>query len=126
MRAAGAALLLLMTNSAAAWAEDKPAQADLARAIDKVLGPCPATTSADIVVCGERRAKEQLRYRLPIRQDGFDPAGPVESVSRERHRLYQAGESGTGSCSVSGAGGWTGCLIKGWRARREQYGEQHR
>ncbi len=71
----------------------------------------------EIVVCAEARSP----YRLPP-SERFDLAGPVDSVSRERHRLYEHGESGTGSCSTVGPGGWTGCMSKRWKEAREQWG----
>ncbi len=71
----------------------------------------------EIVVCAEARSP----YRLAP-SERFDPAGPADSVSRERHRLYEHGESGTGSCSTVGPGGWTGCMSKRWKDAREQWG----
>src|SRR3954464_9832106 len=60
------------------------------------LPACPPGRSAgDIVVCGRRN--DGGGYRLPA-PDRFDPAGPVDSVSRERHRLLDVGASGIGSC----------------------------
>lgn len=73
----------------------------------------------EIVVCGDREVRSP--YRLPPSQR-FDPAGSVDSVSRERHRLYEQGESGIGSCSTVGPGGWTGCMSKRWKEAREQWG----
>jgi hypothetical protein len=75
--------------------------------IVKPIEDCPKQPSGDIVVCGRRG--ESSPYRLPRLNDGFDPDGPVDSVSRERHRLFEVGESGIGSCSNAGAGAWTGC-----------------
>ncbi len=31
-------------------------------------------------------------------------------------------DAGTGSCSNVGAGGWTGCMVKGWQAADQQRG----
>jgi hypothetical protein len=76
----------------------------------------------DIVVCGRRSETE--RQRLPrITSDRFDPDGPIDSVSRERHRLYEVGDSGIGSCSPSGPGGMSGCDFKRFKARLEQHGK---
>ncbi len=66
---------------------------------------CPADT-----ICV--RAPERDRYRIPkyLREPSKSP----ESVSwsqRSRTAL-DAGKSGIGSCSASGAGGWTGCWQK--------------
>ncbi|TZG28095.1 hypothetical protein FYJ91_07165 [Sphingomonas montanisoli] len=90
--------------------------------MDKELKPCPkARGTSDIVVCRRTGETAALRYRLPIRQQGFDPGGNVDSISRERHRLLDVGGSGTASCSPIGAGGWTGCQSRDWKAAREQY-----
>lgn len=75
----------------------------------------------ELVVCGRR--VEPDRYRLPIRPERFDPGGTVDSVSRERHRLYEVGDAGIGSCSTVGPGGWTGCAFKKFKADVEQYGK---
>ena len=75
----------------------------------------------DIVVCGRRDRTE--RYRLPIRPEGFDVNGTVDSVSRERHRLYEVGETGLYSCSNVGPGGHTGCAWKEFKGRLEQHGK---
>jgi hypothetical protein len=75
----------------------------------------PAAAADDIVVCGRRTSPE--RYRLPIRPEGFDKKGPIDSVSRERHRLIQEGDAGIGSCSAVGASGSSGCFH---RARKRQ------
>jgi hypothetical protein len=72
----------------------------------------------ELVVCGRRVEPE--RYRLPIRPDGFDKKGPIDSVSRERHRLIQEGDAGIGSCSTVGAGGFTGCFHINTKRRCEQ------
>ena len=72
----------------------------------------------DIVVCGRRDRNEQ--FRLPMRPDGFDAAGPVDSVSRERHRLIEEGDAGVGSCSTTGPGGASGCFDKAVKRRCQQ------
>jgi hypothetical protein len=74
-----------------------------------------------IVVCGRRADPE--RYRLPIRQNGFDPRGATDSVSRERHRLIEEGDAGIGSCSTVGPGGYTGCFHQTIKRRQQQEGE---
>ncbi|MEA3035243.1 MAG: hypothetical protein QOH04_1002 [Sphingomonadales bacterium] len=73
--------------------------------------------SGSIVVCGRRG---EARYRLPLRQESFDPDGGVESVSRERHSLMEGGEAGIGSCSTVGPGGWTGCFSNTVKRRQQQ------
>ena len=78
------------------------------------------STSDEVVVCGRRERGEQ--YRLPLRQDRFDPGGPVASVSRERNSLLEGQGSALGSCTNVGPNGMTGCLNKEVWRRREQYG----
>lgn len=72
----------------------------------------------DIVVCGKK--DRASRYLLPLHSKGFDPKGEMESVSRERNKLLEGGESGIGSCSTVGAGGATGCLQQGWKREYQQ------
>src|SRR4051812_22987738 len=86
--------------------------------------PCPpAQSQADIIVCG--RPNDGSRYRLPA-PDRFDPAGPVDSVSRAAHRMLDVGATGIQSCSTVGPGGWTGCEFIDWRHADEQYaGRNH-
>jgi hypothetical protein len=99
---------------------------DYMAAATKVFAPvarCERASARDestesIVVCGRRGGTEP--YRLPIRPDGFDPKGGIVSVSRERHRLIQEGDAGTGSCSTVGPGGWTGCFHRNTKRRCEQ------
>lgn len=83
-----------------------------------VLPKCEAGKGDEIVVCGSRR--ERSPYRLPPTAGGFDPAGTVDSVSRERHRLIEHGDSGIGSCSASGPGGYTGCFHRQVKNRCQQ------
>jgi hypothetical protein len=79
---------------------------------------CEAGAGEEIVVCGRRNETE--KYRLPIRPTGFDASGSTDSVSRERHRLIQEGDSGVGSCSTSGGGGSTGCFHQQRRRQCQQ------
>ena len=82
---------------------------------------CGASGAEDIVVCG--RTARGAEYRLPPQDEGFDPWGDVESVSRERHRLLGHLPGGIGSCSTVGPGGWTGCDIQVIK-RAEQQGKR--
>jgi hypothetical protein len=84
-----------------------------------ILEDCAAKSDSDeAVVCGRRGRSP---YRIPEQREGFDPAGPIDSVSRERHRLLDLGASGIGSCSTSGPGGMTGCDLIRWKEKQEQY-----
>ena len=86
--------------------------------LPRLLRDCePAGDEEEIVICARRGESE--RYRLP--RQAWDPNGPVASVSRERHQLYEQGDSRIGSCSTVGPGGWTGCAHRAWKAAREQH-----
>lgn len=90
--------------------------------ITSTVPSCPANPD-DITVCGRRNGNDS--YRLP-QADRFDPAGPTDSVSRERHRMIEVGGAGIGSCTPVGPGGWTGCMLGDWRHADEQYaGRNH-
>lgn len=100
----------------------------IGQAIEDAVDPCKAAQRAGgIVVCGRTEQERQQRFRLPRGDGGFDPRGSVDSISRERHRLIDGDGASTdltrGSCSAVGAGGWTGCMIKGWRERDQQKGQ---
>jgi hypothetical protein len=79
---------------------------------------CPPI-AREIVVCAQVK-QEDSPYRLPLRDQGWDPDGPVESVARERSRLTEGGEAGIGSCSTVGAGGFTGCFQNAMKRRQQQ------
>jgi hypothetical protein len=112
-----AAFLLLVAQPADAG----PVEAPRIVPDGRCARPSDNLSEDELVVCGRRI--EPNRYRLPIRPDRFDPSGQVDSVSRERHRLYEVGDSGIGSCSTVGPGGWTGCAFKKFKADVEQYGK---
>ena len=107
---AGVALLVSAPLLAQAPAPVAPAP--------NIVPDCKAQTAQDIVVCGRRG--ERSPFRLPPQPEGFDPDGPLPSVSRERHRLYEVGDTGIGSCSNVGPGGWTGCDFLRWKDEHHQ------
>ena len=72
----------------------------------------------EIVVCADRHYVSP--YRLPGRDGPFDPAGDTKSVMNERVGWDAEGDVGTQSCSAVGPGGWTGCMVKGWKESRDQ------
>ena len=89
--------------------------------LSRAFPQCPPAGGGEedeIVICAQPR--ESARYRLPRRV--WTPDGPVASVSRERHMLYEQGDVGIGSCSNVGPGGYTGCAHRAWKAAREQHG----
>jgi hypothetical protein len=101
---------------------------DIDQAIKDAVDPCAATRrDSGITVCARTKEQTDRRFRLPPMPDtGFDPLGPVDSVSRERHRLIDGDGASQdltrGSCSAVGASGWTGCMVKGWREKDQQKG----
>lgn len=115
-------MLLLLAQAAQPGPEDSanPYLEEAARS-SPVRRCDRAAQGEDIVVCGRRNEAE--RYRLPIRPDGFDVDGTIPSVSRERHRLYEVGDSGLYSCSTVGPGGYTGCAWKQFKWDVEQKGK---
>jgi hypothetical protein len=83
------------------------------------VGECKAIDPKEIIVCGSRKRDE--RFRLPDQSNApFDPAGEMKSVMNERVGWTAEGDSGTGSCSAVGPGGWTGCMVKSWKQSRDQ------
>lgn len=112
------AALLLLPGAAADAREGAGSEAlTAAPPILKLLTACPrGGPSEDIVVCGRRDG----RYRLPPRDQRFDPSGLQESVARERGRLLEGGEAGIGSCSTAGPGGHTGCFEQQVKRRQQQ------
>ena len=85
---------------------------------EQIIRDCREGLGEDeVVVCGR---PERSPFRLPPSADRFDPDGPIDSVSRERHRLIDHGAFGIGSCSTVGPGGWTGCDLIKWKQEHEQ------
>ena len=116
---------LAVVSLVLAQAAALPAGAEHVPAAPLISPQCRrADRGADgITVCGRRDTAQG--YRLPP-PERFDPAGPIDSVSRERHRLFDVGAAGIGSCSTVGPGGWTGCMLEDWRHEDEQYaGRNH-
>ena len=72
----------------------------------------------EITVCRRRDARSRYQVTDPKR---WDPTAGVDSVARERSRWIEHGDTGIGSCSGVGPGGWTGCDFKRWKRNRQQY-----
>ena len=109
--------LLFWPVPAPAAAQDAYQAPPILPVIDK---PCKSDEE-EIVVCG-RREERRSPYRLAEPPPRFDAGGGEESVSRERHGLYEQGDTGIHSCSTVGPGGWTGCTFKKWKDGYEQWG----
>ena len=83
-------------------------------------GCAEGTASSNaIIVCGVRRTSP---YRLIEPDTDFSPKGGRDSVARQRSRWVEEGSVGTGSCGPVGPGGWTGCMLQGWKHGRQQRG----
>ena len=108
--------MLLLAAQAVQPAPEAVSVAERSRS-PAIVRRCNPADGDEIVVCGRN---ETERYRLPIRSQGFDPKGPVDSVSRARHRLIQEGDAGIGSCSTTGPGGYTGCFHRDTKRRCQQ------
>lgn len=117
--------LLLASGAAAAQSPAPTSEADeyLAEAAREfaIRPECGPQREEDIVVCGRPEPSE--RYRLPIRPDRFDPAGPARSVSRERNLLLEENGGGVASCSTVGPGGMYGCAFRQFKRDVEQHGK---
>ena len=94
-----------------------PAAAQSAQAEVIVYGndPCPRSTESEIVVCSRRPESE--RYRLPKNQQLQGSRQQRQSWARQSQALTTVGNTGTGSCTNVGGGGWTGC----WNQQMKDY-----
>ena len=76
---------------------------------------CPTNKDgAEVTVCVRRGAEEQFRIPKELRELEVTPQN--ESWTARSQDTLDAGASGIGSCTVSGAGGDTGCFAKQARA----------
>ncbi len=75
--------------------------------------PCPTSTNPDeIVVCSRRPEEERFRIPKDIReQERAATIAREDQVAANRAALVsgRSAATGTGSCSIQGAGGITGC-----------------
>ena len=78
---------------------------------------CKAVDPDEVVICGQRGRSP---YRLPEPPARFDPSGQDPSVYRERLQWIEDGDTGVQSCGPVGPGGWTGCMVKGWKQQWDQ------
>ena len=80
---------------------------------------CPTDTQGrEIVVCQRRDADEQFRIPKELRELEIQPEN--ESWSNRSQDVLTAGNSGIGSCTVSGAGSDTGCFAKQTQAWKRE------
>jgi hypothetical protein len=71
--------------------------------------PCPRSSDEEIIICVKRPENDRYRIPAPLR-DSPDPAS--NSWANRASELQYVGRTGTGSCSPSGPGGATGCLMQ--------------
>ena len=87
---------------------------------------CPTDQAGDeIVVCERRGAEEQ--FRVPKELRNFQVTRENSSWAVKQKAILDAGgpgANGTGSCSVNGAGGQTGCLADQIAAARAANAER--
>ncbi len=114
MRTALSAAALLL----APFVAPLPVQAQLSN--DRVLtifgeDKCPSDT-----ICV--RAPEAERFRIPKQFRNNGATGPENQswAARAQATTDAGARSGTGSCTASGPGGWTGCFQQQMRAARAE------
>ena len=82
--------------------------------------PCPASSEEEIIVCARRPENDRYRIPAPLREDTSPAANAWANRAVE---LQYVGRSGVGSCSPTGPGGASGCLVQfinQARAERQQ------
>ena len=70
------------------------------------------------------RAPETDRYRIPQSLRSGPLAPQDQPWSQRAASIANVGASGTGSCTNSGAGGWTGCWNQQMKAARAEKKQQ--
>ena len=98
-----------------------PAAAQGAERVLIIFGKdaCPAdSTGSEIIVCARRPESE--RYRIPKELRERSQAPQNQSWAVRSQSALSAGKTGTGSCSATGAGGWTGCWAQQMREAKEE------
>lgn len=83
--------------------------------------PCPRSSDDEVVIC--KRLPESMRYRMP---EAYRPTGTFQerqSWSNKAKALTTVGNTGIGSCSAVGPGGYTGCLTQEIQQARQAQSE---
>lgn len=97
------------------------AQAQRAERVLVIFGndACPTSPSGDeIIVCARRPESE--RYRIPKELRPRSQAPESQSWAVRSQSALSTGRTGIGSCSATGAGGWTGCWAQQMREAKEE------
>ena len=79
--------------------------------------PCPREN-----IC--IRAPESQRYRLPKSQNPQGTRQQRQSWARKSKQLMTVGNTGAGTCSPVGPGGYTGCMVQEINQARQDAKEQ--
>jgi hypothetical protein len=118
-----ASFALLTAPAAAQQAAAGPEDIRINQLIIYGQDACPPSTENEIIVCARR--PEGDRFRIPENlREGGDPAN--NSWTNRAEELSYVGRTGTGSCSPTGPGGFTGCfgqLLNQARLERENRDE---
>jgi hypothetical protein len=96
-----------------------PALAQAGQTTVTIFGndPCPREN-----ICV--RAPESQRYRLPKSQQLQGTRQQSQSWARQSQALTTVGNTGAGSCSAVGPGGFTGCLTQEINQSRKEARER--
>jgi hypothetical protein len=107
--------IFFLSGFAALMVSAAPAAAQSNERVLTVFGEdkCPADT-----ICV--RAPERDRYRIPKELRGPSILPENQSWAARSQATLSEGKSGAGSCSASGAGGWTGCWAEQMRKARAE------
>ena len=84
--------------------------------------PCPRSTNTQVFVCNRRPESE--RYRLPKSQNPQGTRQERQSWAQKSKPLMTVGNTGAGTCSPVGPGGYTGCLTQEINQARQDAKEQ--
>lgn len=98
-----------------------PASAQYAERVLIIYGDddCPTNTNGEeIVVCSRRPESE--RYRIPKELRPRSQSPDAQSWAARSAATLDTGAAGAGSCSATGASGWTGCWAEQMRAARAE------
>ena len=82
---------------------------------------CPTDTDGnEVVVCVRRSAAEQFRVPKELREFEVTPENAAWAAKAQGTLASGEGVNGTGSCSVVGPGGQSGCFLQSARANRAE------
>lgn len=100
--------------AAAGWSAFSPAPAGAQKAMTEIVvygdDACPRSTDDAIYVCSRRPESE--RFRLPKDTRPTGTPQQRQSWAQRSKGIMATGNTGTGSCSAVGPGGFTGCAIQ--------------